>query len=568
MYAAQRSSETAPPTTPAANASLTRLNNQFLRPAGARSPAGTPPLITHASGLLFSPPQARHPMNSSMNSGMSSPMPQRPDPVALRANSSGAAGSLNSNNLSVDSHKANTSTPLGTSCTSPLPSSPGPHSRQGPSLAMGGNNHAVSSPPPVESSNEIPVARTRSGAPSVGRKVKEASKTSSPSTVKSGVVERVSPLVNVLIVEDNPINQMILIKFMRQRKIKYDLACNGKEAVDKWRVGGFHLVLMDIQMPVMDGIEATREIRRLEKAQKIGVFSTDKPNSVGNSIQAGLLAASAAATAAAAASILTADNSLATTPGSSATPSSNATLTASSPASPFRSPVIIVALTAEAESADSRNTALLAGCNDYITKPIDFAWLERKIVDWGCMQALIDVDAWKEWKRDLDGTSPGSPGRSGGPSAVGGGSLGGGGGGGGGGVSSSQVAALKKTLANAGSVTRANLKRPSISARSIKGSKAQAAAAVAAAAAAKSAEAAAALVEKEKEKNGGETVAQGASSSLPTASSTSATGPEVKPDSELLGAGAGADEGGKVTALAAESSAAAATEAKSLSSVP
>ncbi|CAO3572501.1 unnamed protein product [Mortierella alpina] len=243
MYAAQRASETAAPATPATNASLTRLNNQFLRPAGARSPAGTPPLITHASGLLFSPPQARHPMNSSMNSGTASPMPQRPDPVALRANSSGPTGALNSHNLIVDSHKANTSVPLGTSCASPLPSSPGPHSRQGPSLSMGGSNHDVSSPPPVNG-NEIPVARARSGAPSVGKKVRETSKTSSPSTVKSGVVERVSPLVNVLIVEDNPINQMILIKFMRQRKIKYDLACNGKEAVDKWRVGGFHLVLV------------------------------------------------------------------------------------------------------------------------------------------------------------------------------------------------------------------------------------------------------------------------------------------------------------------------------------
>ncbi|KAF9958335.1 ssk1 response regulator receiver [Mortierella alpina] len=531
LYAAyQRTPEAAQPPTPASNASLTRLNNQHLRPGGARSPAGTPPLITRTGGWVFSPPQARH----SMNSGMASPLPQRPDPVALRANSSGATGSISNNNLGGDSLKSNPVTPLGTSCASPLPSSPGSQNRPGPGgLPMGGNGHAVSSPPSVEG-GEIPIVRTRTGAPSMGKKGKETSKANSPSTVKSGVVERVSPLVNVLIVEDNPINQMILIKFMRQRKIKYDLACNGREAVDKWRVGGFHLVLMDIQMPVMDGIEATREIRRLEKAKKIGVFSADKPNSVGNSIQAGLLAASAAA-----ASALAPENSLATTSGSAA--SSSSAVATSPPASPFRSPVIIVALTAEAESADSRNTALLAGCNDYITKPIDFAWLERKIVDWGCMQALIDVDAWKEWKRDLDGTSPGSPGRSAGQSA-GGGSHGGGGGG----VSSSQVAALKKTLANAGSVTIANLKRPSISLRSIKDSKAQAAAAVAAAAAAKSAEAAAAVVEKEKEKDDSEAFAQGSSSS-PTASSTSATGPEVKPDLELPGTGEGEDEGEKVT---------------------
>lgn len=40
------------------------------------------------------------------------------------------------------------------------------------------------------------------------------------------------------------INQTILIKFMQRRKIKFDVACNGREAVDKWRVGGFHLVLV------------------------------------------------------------------------------------------------------------------------------------------------------------------------------------------------------------------------------------------------------------------------------------------------------------------------------------
>ena len=45
---------------------------------------------------------------------------------------------------------------------------------------------------------------------------------------------------------DNPINQTILSTFMKKKKIKFDVAKNGEEAVVKWQTGGFHLILVGV----------------------------------------------------------------------------------------------------------------------------------------------------------------------------------------------------------------------------------------------------------------------------------------------------------------------------------
>lgn len=47
---------------------------------------------------------------------------------------------------------------------------------------------------------------------------------------------------------DNAINQTILSTFMRRNKIKYEVAWNGREAVEKWRNGNFHLILVILQL--------------------------------------------------------------------------------------------------------------------------------------------------------------------------------------------------------------------------------------------------------------------------------------------------------------------------------
>ncbi|WND04069.1 ATP-binding protein [Temperatibacter marinus] len=66
----------------------------------------------------------------------------------------------------------------------------------------------------------------------------------------------------ILIVEDNPINQMILKKFLEVDEIPITTVNNGKAAVDLCKRSQFDLILMDIHMPMMDGVTATKEIKK------------------------------------------------------------------------------------------------------------------------------------------------------------------------------------------------------------------------------------------------------------------------------------------------------------------
>ena len=122
---------------------------------------------------------------------------------------------------------------------------------------------------------------------------------------------------------------------------------------------------MDIQLPVMSGIEATKEIRRLERVNHIGVFTEETVDKPSPGDELGDL--------------------------------------------PFPSPVIIVALTASSRDTD-RNEALAAGCNDFLTKPVGAPWLERKAIEWGCMQALI----WTAFERKAKRAEEGDVGDEGG----------------------------------------------------------------------------------------------------------------------------------------------------------
>jgi CheY-like chemotaxis protein len=74
---------------------------------------------------------------------------------------------------------------------------------------------------------------------------------------------------NILLVEDNLINQKIVLLSLKGKVKNIDLASNGKEALDKFGTTRYDLILMDIQMPVMNGIIATKKIRELESSSNI-----------------------------------------------------------------------------------------------------------------------------------------------------------------------------------------------------------------------------------------------------------------------------------------------------------
>jgi CheY-like chemotaxis protein len=69
---------------------------------------------------------------------------------------------------------------------------------------------------------------------------------------------------NILLVEDNQINQKIIILSLKNMVKNIDIANNGKDALDKFGTSKYDLILMDIQMPVINGIVATKKIRELE----------------------------------------------------------------------------------------------------------------------------------------------------------------------------------------------------------------------------------------------------------------------------------------------------------------
>jgi CheY-like chemotaxis protein len=135
----------------------------------------------------------------------------------------------------------------------------------------------------------------------------------------------------VLLVEDNEINQQVAMEILSGAGLRVTVANNGQEALDVVRANVFDAVLMDVQMPVMDGYTATRKIRELEAGGWKPEAGYSPPSASGFK--------------------------------------------------PRASSLPIIAMTAHAMAGDHEKS-IAAGMNDHVTKPIDPEQLFGTLVKW------------------------------------------------------------------------------------------------------------------------------------------------------------------------------------------
>lgn len=76
------------------------------------------------------------------------------------------------------------------------------------------------------------------------------------------------PNLKILLAEDNPVNQKVTVKQLELLGYQVDVANHGEEALQLWKKNAYDIILMDCQMPILDGYETTRQIRRLESSDR------------------------------------------------------------------------------------------------------------------------------------------------------------------------------------------------------------------------------------------------------------------------------------------------------------
>src|SRR5471030_487948 len=81
---------------------------------------------------------------------------------------------------------------------------------------------------------------------------------------KAEIISPEDKVLRVLVVEDNPVNRLLAIKVLQAQGFETDIAENGKIALEKYKSQDYDIMLMDLQMPEMDGYETTINIRELK----------------------------------------------------------------------------------------------------------------------------------------------------------------------------------------------------------------------------------------------------------------------------------------------------------------
>ncbi|KNE65779.1 hypothetical protein AMAG_19211 [Allomyces macrogynus ATCC 38327] len=194
-----------------------------------------------------------------------------------------------------------------------------------------------------------------------------------------GRLVRVVPPIHVLIVEDNPINARILSAFMERRRIRYMLAGDGAQAVALFARHTFHIVLMDLQLPRMGGLEATQQIRAWERAHARGAWPSNQPTLQDLRRHLHLDRGSSAASLGS---------------GHGQTTTTAATAAAVHHAAAAASPQHVAAAVMQHAPLQARTSVpsiiVAITASQSTPEPVNLKWLESKIIEWGCIAKLID----------------------------------------------------------------------------------------------------------------------------------------------------------------------------------